>query len=429
MPYSNTDDTRSDNGGGSNSTTKVDGFSLRGLADRGRSLRGLARRGLSSRGLDGRGLGEQGRKVRGLIDRGLSGLGGSGRDSGSGGWGGSSGQAGSGNQAGSGSWAGSSGLGGPGSQVGGGGHGYGPAGNSGGGPGYVADTQQYGGGFTSDHEFNGGGDAGWSGAGSSDGTANLDSSGNRIYSFNNGQGFRDRAFGPRPDPRNTNSTGGSPSEGDFSRAHDSHPVINVDDPSTDKAALTGVALLTFVIGGLTAWAQGFLPEAIHSFANSSSGWTAITVLLIWAVRARPVLAAMLGAVSFVLLTLGYTVMSLLRGAPYDPTLLSVVGLILGPIVGVATTWLREHGLQLALATAVLAGIGVGEGLYGFTVLSQTSPVYWTLTCLAGLALLGGMVARRIKGSNNITLAVGLTAVMAVAFVFSYQALAAMPLFA
>ncbi len=182
-----------------------------------------------------------------------------------------------------------------------------------------------------------------------------------------------------------------------------------------------VVVLSFLLGGLTSYAQSLLPESFSSLANSASGWTLITVLLIASTRVRPVPAALLGATSFVLLTLGYTVVSDLRGYTYDPLLFSLVGLLVGPFVGLATTWLREHDLRAALATATLSGIAVGEAVYGLTVVdASTSPVYWTLIGLAGLSLLAVMVTRRIQGSVPITLALGCTAVVAAGFLAAYQ---------
>lgn len=44
-----------------------------------------------------------------------------------------------------------------------------------------------------------------------------------------------------------------------------------------------VIVVSFLSGMSTFFAQGFLPEAFTSFANSASGWTLVTVLLLaWA---------------------------------------------------------------------------------------------------------------------------------------------------
>ena len=160
-----------------------------------------------------------------------------------------------------------------------------------------------------------------------------------------------------------------------------------------------VAASSFLLGAATFHAQGFLPDALTSFANSASGWTLVTVLLLSFMRVGPAVAALLGATSFVLLTLGYSAAAQLQDLFYDPTLFSLVGVVVGPFVGIATSWLRAvHPWQAALGTALLAGIGVGEAVFGLTAVADTtSPVYWVLIGAAALALLIAMLIRRIRG--------------------------------
>jgi hypothetical protein len=201
------------------------------------------------------------------------------------------------------------------------------------------------------------------------------------------------------------------------------------DASTRPTVLAQVArfgavvALSFLLGGLTSYAQGFLPDAFASFANSASGWTVLTALLVYWSRARTAPAAVLGAVSFVLLVLGYMVASQVRGLVYDPMLFSVVGVVVGPFVGVAASWLRASGVRAALGTALLAGIGIGEAAYGLTIIGDTtSPVYWTVTGVAGVALLGGIVVRRIRGAFPAALAAGGAVALAAAFYAAYSSL-------
>lgn len=188
-----------------------------------------------------------------------------------------------------------------------------------------------------------------------------------------------------------------------------------------------VLAASFLLGGLTSYAQGFLPDAAAPFANSASGWTLLTALLVaWAardLRTRTWHAAVLGAASFVLLTLGYTVAADLRGFFYDPTLFGVVGLVVGPFVGVAAAWLWRAGARAALGTAVLTGIGLGESVYGLTaVVETTGATYWVVIGLASLVLLAAVLARRLRGTAPVALAAGGTAVVATAFVLAYRAL-------
>lgn len=184
-----------------------------------------------------------------------------------------------------------------------------------------------------------------------------------------------------------------------------------------------VLVASFVLGCLTSFAQGLLPEWLSSFANSASGWTLLTAFLVWWAGTRWWIAAPLGAASFVLLTVGYAVVSTLRGFPYDPMLFAVVGVIVGPFVGVAAVWLRERDVRAALATAALSGVAVGEAGYGLTVIADTtSPVYWILIGAVGIGLCVAMLARRIRGAWPVAFTVLGTAGIAVLFNIQYVSL-------
>ncbi len=192
------------------------------------------------------------------------------------------------------------------------------------------------------------------------------------------------------------------------------------------AGAAAVAVSSLLLGAATSFAQGLLPDALAPFANSASGWTLVTVVLLTVVRVRPPVAAVLGATSFVLLTLGYTAASQLRGLSYDPVLFVVVGLAAGPLVGVATSWLRAApSWRPAAGTALLAGIGVGEAAYGLTTVADTtSPVYWVSIAVLALGLLAAMLVRRIREVRWRLLTVVGTAVTAGAFVLAYGLLGA-----
>lgn len=177
------------------------------------------------------------------------------------------------------------------------------------------------------------------------------------------------------------------------------------------AVVVGGSLL---LGALTSWAQGVLPDALASFANSPSGWTVLTALLVGTVRPSLPAGAVLGAASFVCLVLGYTVASELRGLSYDPVLWSVVGVVAGPFVGAAAAAVvGRRPLRAALGAGALAGVLVADAFYGLSVVADTtSPVYWTLCLLAGLALLV-VTAVRLRTPTTVGAAVS-TAVAATA---------------
>ncbi len=153
-----------------------------------------------------------------------------------------------------------------------------------------------------------------------------------------------------------------------------------------------VIAASLVLGGLTSYGQTYLPFELTSFANSAGGWTILTFGLIGGARLRPLPAAVLGAVSFVLLVEGYRIVSGLRGysyaEPFQDTW-TIVGLVAGPVVGLSAALLRGTWTAWKpLAASPIVAVLVGEGIYGLTVVAQTtSPVYWVIEIVLGVALL------------------------------------------
>lgn len=186
------------------------------------------------------------------------------------------------------------------------------------------------------------------------------------------------------------------------------------------AQLAVLVVVTFLGGVLTFFAQGLLPEGLASFANSASGWTLVTALAVWALRAAPVPAAVFGAVGFVLLVVGYAVAAGWQGLYYDPRFFGAIGLLVGPFVGLAASWLDARGWRAALGAGFLAGIGIGESAYGLVqVAATTSPVYWVLIGVVGVALLVRTAVRRASVGIAAT---GVAAAVAVMFFVVYSAL-------
>ncbi len=139
---------------------------------------------------------------------------------------------------------------------------------------------------------------------------------------------------------------------------------------------------------LTSFGQLLLaPEAVP-LANSAGGWmipTAVLVLLL--ARGYPE-AAVAGAGAFVALTLGYAVASGWRGIEFDPAAWAIIGAIAGPVIGSAAHALRRRGMQLVLGTSVLAGVLIGEGAYGLTVIAGTTdPTWWWTEIAIGTSVL------------------------------------------
>jgi hypothetical protein len=156
-----------------------------------------------------------------------------------------------------------------------------------------------------------------------------------------------------------------------------------------------VSLASVVLGAATSWAQTLLPTSLSSFANSASGWTALTACLVVLAAVDPKPGAVAGLLSFIGLVVGYTIASRLRGFAYTPTSWLAVAVVAGPVVGVAAALMRRSSGLLALAGAsVLAFVVIADGVRGLSVLSgTTSPVYWLVAIGAGVMLMLWAVAR------------------------------------
>ena len=190
--------------------------------------------------------------------------------------------------------------------------------------------------------------------------------------------------------------------------------------------LFAVVAASALLGGATSFAQTFLPDALRPFANSASGWTLLTALAVAACRARTAPSAVFGAASFVALVLGYQVVSTLRGFPTDETLFLIVGLIVGPFVGIASSWLHRDGWRALLGCGALSGIAVGEGAYGLVkVVDTTGWFYWTLIAVVGVGLLVVTSLHRVHRARGRVLAIVLVFAVGAAFLLAYSAVGEM----
>lgn len=176
-----------------------------------------------------------------------------------------------------------------------------------------------------------------------------------------------------------------------------------------------VVAVAFALGALTSWGQLLLPPETASLANSAGGWTIPTAILVLLLARSTPEAVIAGAAGFVALTLGYAVASGWRGFAFDPTTWAIVGMLAGPVIGWAAHALRGRGMRLALGTSVLAGVLVGEGVYGLTVVADTtSPVWWWIELGVG-ALTLAVGALRVRPWGLALVALLGTVLVAAAF--------------
>lgn len=202
------------------------------------------------------------------------------------------------------------------------------------------------------------------------------------------------------------------------------PAPRVRVPHARPAARVGLVLFAaLALGGATSFGQTFLPAEAASLANSVSGWTLPTVLLVLATSRSYAEGAVAGAVSFVALTVGYAVISTLRGFPFDPATWAIIGLLAGPVVGAATHSLRRSSTSTTVGGGVLAGILIGEGAYGLTVIADsTSPVFWWAMIAIGCAFLVAVAALRLRDIRSALVMVSIAVLTSSAFVAAYLGL-------
>jgi hypothetical protein len=188
----------------------------------------------------------------------------------------------------------------------------------------------------------------------------------------------------------------------------------------------GITLaIALVAGVLTPFAQQYLPEWVNSLANSAGSWTMIGLLAVYLSKARGVFAALLGVAALLLLNEAYSAVSTARGYFYAGGFTSqwtYVAIAAGPIVGLAASWLRSPRPALvALAAAAPSAVLIGEGIYGLTMVADTtSPVYWCLQIAGGVAFVAVVAVRMLRRREYIAVAGALTLTGAALFAAFYS---------
>ncbi|MBB5642723.1 DUF6518 family protein [Cryobacterium roopkundense] len=181
-----------------------------------------------------------------------------------------------------------------------------------------------------------------------------------------------------------------------------------------------VAVASVILGGATSFAQGGFLGPLAPFANSSSGWTLLTALVVWSARRGAGLSGLLGAVSFIALIEGYILTSHLRGIVDSETFFLVAAVVVGPFVGVAASWLHRKGRRAALGIGLLSGIGIGDAANGLaTLVPYTGWFYWALIGVIAIALLVVVLGRQVREPLDRVLGILVTLLVAGAFVGAF----------
>jgi hypothetical protein len=190
------------------------------------------------------------------------------------------------------------------------------------------------------------------------------------------------------------------------------------------AGLSAAVAVGAGVGVLTAYGQGWLNDTTTSLANSAGPWSLVAFLVARYNRrvAPAVVAAML---TLACCELGYVLATDLRGgtnAKSTVVLWLTASVLAGPPLGVAGAWSTETGLRHGIGYSVVGGVLLGEGLYGWSTIADTTDWrYWMIEVLIGALVMCIVSARSRRPVHaTLTLTAGL---LTAAVVFAFGRLA------
>ncbi len=185
------------------------------------------------------------------------------------------------------------------------------------------------------------------------------------------------------------------------------------------AVIVGVA-----VGALTAYAQGWLSDSTASLANSAGPWCA-AAFLVARFNRRLVIATLAAVLTLACCELGYAIATVVRGDSNSSSTVIfwlTAAALAGPPLGVAAAWSTSFGIRQGLGFAVIGGVLIGEGLYGWnTVADTTDWRYWVIEATLGLIVVAMAAVR--SGWPFYALAAVATGVATSAVVYSVGRLA------
>ena len=197
-------------------------------------------------------------------------------------------------------------------------------------------------------------------------------------------------------------------------------------PARRNASSTRILLVAvgagLAIGIATSVGQGSLPEGLTPLSNSSGSWC-LCVFALALLERDPRRAALVGFASLVAMLAGYALATELRGYPVGTSMFvrwGTAAVIAGPALSVGSAWLRgPNPLRAAAGVAPIAGILLGEGLYGLTVVTATTSVgYWIGEVAIGITVVV-LAAIRLRNGPGIALMLALSAIASIIFYLVY----------
>jgi hypothetical protein len=128
------------------------------------------------------------------------------------------------------------------------------------------------------------------------------------------------------------------------------------------------------------------------------------------------------------LNVGYAVVSGALGVHYNPLLWSAVGVVVGPLVGLAVAWARQRAVlrRAAVGFGFLAGLLLGDAVSGLVrVRDTTGWFYWTALGVGTLVWVAVSAVLRVAGRRDRLVLVGMTVITAAALVLGMEVIQAL----
>jgi hypothetical protein len=153
--------------------------------------------------------------------------------------------------------------------------------------------------------------------------------------------------------------------------------------------LASAVVVGLAVGALTAYGQGWLSDSTASFSNSAGPWSLAAFLVARYNRHVPVgvIAAM---ATLACCEFGYAIATVIRGNSNSTSTIVfwlTAAVLAGPPLGVAGAWSSGRGLRRTVGFAVIGGVLMGEGLFGWTTIADTTDWrYWAVELLIGAAI-------------------------------------------
>jgi hypothetical protein len=178
------------------------------------------------------------------------------------------------------------------------------------------------------------------------------------------------------------------------------------------------------VGALTAYGQAWLSDSTTSLVNSAGPWS-VAAFLVARYNRRVPAAVVAAMVTLAFCELGYALATELRGGTNATSTVMfwlTAAVLAGPPLGIAGAWSTETGLRHGVGLSVLGGVLLGEGLYGWTTIADTTDWrYWAIELVVG-ALVIAFAAARSQWPLHATLALAV-GLLTAAVVFGFGRLA------